>query len=107
MSPSYIILPDPAPHPLWPLFPPSSFVTIAPPRRKLRRKRARAALSPADRANAYASTLACDDYLEAARAALREGDDAGARDALAVLRGIVAVVTGQLRGSSSEQLSVH
>jgi hypothetical protein len=37
----------------------------------------------------YSALLAIDDYTEAARAALREGDDDAVRDALEVLRGIV------------------
>jgi hypothetical protein len=102
---SYILLPGDQP-PLWFFaFPdPSSFIVFARPRRKPRRKRARAALSSADRARAYAELLNADDYSEAARDALRAGDDDAVRDALAVLRAIVEVVTAQLRGSSYECL---
>jgi hypothetical protein len=53
-------------------------------------------------ANAYAALLTVDTYSEAARDALRDGDAAAVHDALAVLSAIVAVVTGQLRGASSE-----
>jgi hypothetical protein len=106
MWPSYITPPGPAPHPLWSFFPPSSFVVFAPPRRKPRRKRPRAALLPVDRARAYASTLAADDYLEQARAALRDRDDAGARDALAVIAAIVQVVIGRINVSSSESFGI-
>jgi hypothetical protein len=85
MSSSYIILPDPAPHPLWPhlplLDPPSMFV-FAPP--------------PPDRATVYAASLAGDDLLEELRAALIEGDDLGARMALHVLRGLAEVALAKL-----------
>jgi predicted dinucleotide-binding enzyme len=54
------------------------------------------------RARAYSALLTADGYAEQARDALRAGDDDAARHAIEVLRGIVAVVTGQLRRSSSE-----
>jgi hypothetical protein len=63
--------------------------------------------SPADRTTVYASLLAADTYSEQARDALIDGDDDAAAHALAVLRGIVAVVTGKLRGSSSEKFGTR
>jgi hypothetical protein len=89
-SSSYIIFPD-APEP-WPYFPPAA----PEPRRP-----------PMARADVYASLLQAAEYLDASQAALRDGADASVLDALGVLSAIVAVVTGQLRGSSFEQLSVH
>jgi len=59
---------------------------------------------PIARGELYAAALQLDEYSEAAREALRAGDDAGVRHALEVLRSIVEVVIGQLRGSSSEYL---
>jgi hypothetical protein len=79
-------------------------VIFEPPRRKPRRKRARVALLGADRSNMYAGLLHCDEYAEAARAALIEGNDGALRNALSVLAAIVEVVTSQLRGSSSVNL---
>jgi hypothetical protein len=55
-------------------------------------------------ANAYAALLTVDTYSEAARDALRAGDDGAVLHELEVLRAIVEVVTGQLRGSSFENL---
>jgi hypothetical protein len=101
MSPSYIILPDPAPHPLWPFFPQRSFIVFSPPRRKLRARRTPVHVKRA-RATAYSALLAADGYSEAARDALRAGDDDAVRHCLTVLRAIVAVAIGQLHGSPSE-----
>jgi hypothetical protein len=103
-SSSYIIGPEPD---IWlhPFFDPlPSMFIFAPPRRKPRRKRARVALSGADRANAYAALLNVDDYSEQARDALRAGDDAGVRHALEVLAAIVAVVIGQLQNPSENRV---
>jgi hypothetical protein len=61
--------------------------------------------TPRNRAVAYASTLAADDYLEETRAALRDADDAVVLHNLAVLRSIVAVAISQLSGSSSGYLA--
>ena len=59
--------------------------------------------SPAERAaTCYAATLAIHDYDEAVRDALREGDDAEARNCLEVIRAIVDVAIGQLPKPSSE-----
>jgi hypothetical protein len=57
-----------------------------------------------DRARAYGDLNWADDYLEAAKAALRDGDDLSARMALHTLAGLVKVVTGQLGGTSSQYL---
>jgi hypothetical protein len=102
MSPSYIVIPDTSPHPLWPLFEPSSFIVrVPPPRRKRARRRPTAWRT---RADAYAALLTGDEYAEAARDALRAGDDAAALGALEVLRSIAEVLIAKLRGSSSENL---
>lgn len=97
-SSSYIIGPEP---PLWAFaFPQASFVVRQPPSRRKPRSRR----PPAWRARAavYSATLAADDYLEEARHALRDGDDDAVRHALAVLRAIVEVAIGKLRGASAE-----
>jgi hypothetical protein len=103
-SSSYIVRtdgePDIWPHPFFD--PPPSMFVFAPPRRKQRRKRARAALSPAERADAYAGLLHGADYLDQAQDALRAGDDAAVLHALGVLAAVVKVVTGQLHQPSSE-----
>jgi hypothetical protein len=91
MSSSYVILPDSAPHPLWPSFPDTSFFILPPP-------------PEPDRADAYGALCWADDYLEAAKDALRAGDDDAARAALEVLAGFVAVVAGKVGGKSSENL---
>ena len=54
------------------------------------------------RANAYAALLNGADYLEQAQDALRDGDDAAVRHALAVLAGIVKVAASQFHKPSSE-----
>jgi hypothetical protein len=54
-----------------------------------------------------ASLLHGEEYLSDALDAHLEGDDARLVNAIEVLSAIVAVVAGQLRGSPSEQLSVH
>ena len=102
-SSSYIILPDGEPA-IWPspFFDLPSMFIYTPPPPKPRRKRARVTLTGAERAGVYAALLNVDDYSEQARDALRAGDDAGVRHALAVLAAIVAVVAGKLRGSPSE-----
>lgn len=90
--------------PLWPFDPlAGSFLTFAPARPKRRRR------PPAwrTRADAYAALLTGDEYAEAARDALRAGDDGAAVHALEVLRSIADVILAKLRGSSSKQLSVH
>jgi hypothetical protein len=72
-TPSYVRFPgDDA----LPWFVPDTMFVFAPPRRPRRGRR-----PPAWRARAavYASTLAADDYLEAARGALRDGDDDAVR----------------------------
>lgn len=75
------------PPPSWPGIS-HSYITIAPPKpKRVRRRRITARM----RSTAYSATLAADDYLEAAREALRAGDDRGARHVLEVLRSIIAV----------------
>jgi hypothetical protein len=66
----------------------------------------RRTLTSADRADAYGALCWADDYLEAAKAALREGDDDEAAHQAEVLLGIAKVVAGKLRGSSSENLGI-
>jgi hypothetical protein len=60
-----------------------------------------------DRAGAYAALNRADDYLEAAKAALRDGDDLAARMALHTLVGLAKVVTGQLSGSPSQKRALQ
>ena len=89
--------------PLWPIDPlAGSFLTFAPERPKRRRR------PPAwrSRADAYAALLTGDEYAEAARDALRAGDNSAAEHALEVLRGIVDVVLAKLRKPSSEYLAI-
>jgi hypothetical protein len=96
MSPSYIILPDSAPHSLRALFPDTSFIYRVPPPEPRRPP-----LSPAD---LRAAMLHAETYLDAALDAQIEDDAAELLRNLETLHGLVAVVTGQLRGSSSENL---
>jgi hypothetical protein len=72
---------------------PDSYVIRAPqrPRRAGRRR-----ISARKRATIYSATLAGDDYLEAARVALRDREDSAARHALEVLRGLVDAALGLL-----------
>lgn len=53
-------------------------------------------------ANAYSALLAGDDYLEEARQALRDGDHTQARQSLAVLSGLIEVVSAELDSQNSE-----
>jgi hypothetical protein len=75
----------------WRYFPPS-----APEAR-------RAPLTSVERADAYGGLNVADDYLEASKAALRAGDDGALSDALGVLRSIIAVIAGRMRGPSSSE----
>jgi hypothetical protein len=59
---------------------------------------------PMAKADIYGATLQADTYSEAARDALRAGDDAAVLNALEVQAGVIAVVIERLRGSSSENL---
>ena len=91
MSSAYIILPDTAPHSLWPSFSDTPYIILPPP-------------PEPDRATCYAASLAADDLLEDVRAALRDRDDLSARMAVHVLAGLIKVVTGPLGGTSSQYL---
>jgi hypothetical protein len=103
MPPSYAV-PDPVGQRTWPTSDryikfadaPQPFVYIA--------QRPEPRWTTLSRGDLYASLLQADSYLEAARDQLRAGDEDAVRHAIAVLRAIVEVVTGQLRGSSSENV---
>jgi hypothetical protein len=58
-------------------------------------------MSPGD---LRASLLHAAEYLDASLDAMIEGDDGGVVDALEVLRGIVAVVLGQMRAPSENRV---
>jgi hypothetical protein len=63
---------------------------------------------PMAKADIYFTTLHADAYSEAARDALRAGDDAAVLDALEVQAGFLAALIGQLRNSPSpSEISVH
>jgi hypothetical protein len=92
MSPSYIVLPDTAPHSLWPLFAPDdhSMFVVPPPEPR------RPTLSPAEHDNTHAALLASADYVHASLDAFDAGDVADLLHNLCVLRSIAAVVADRL-----------
>jgi hypothetical protein len=96
MSPSYIVLPDTAPHSLWAFFPDTSFIYRLP----------RPAREPLSRADIYASLDHGSVYLDDAMDAFRAGEHCDVLSSLEVLRGLLEVAIAQISASFPEHL-VH